>query len=1318
MLGEPLSPALDAGPAARANLNAILRELVQHLLDKGPHANFFRNPVSCVVVDDYRDHVPADNEMYLNKILERTEAQHYANVATFRADLQLMYDNAAAYNGRNGGKHAYEPVINWAADMLTLADKELQQRTQALLGDTAAQQSPCHGSGSEKPDVPNADPAGDPAVFALVPVLAAKTVATGPPSDGPGPPSASPPADPCMSADEKPPSLPSPQEQQPQDDCKPLSPVEQQQQQEQGQQPGLAAAAAQGSPRAANGSAGQQSSSPSSGSGDGAHSGLEALLAACELAAEQDSAAPRSGPGATGANAVAPERHSYPGCGGDGVLAKDAHPQQQPQPAAGPAAGGEAAANAGAGPLSVPRQLPAGGQLSLQQPQQQQQHDDPKGSSEGAGMALCSVRSGGGAEGVVSAVQPGGPLPGGGRGGSAGGGAGGANGSYLASNAFKNRRHKSKVYIKPNKVVYLPTTFVEEEFDVTALPLECELRVEADGVQTDETFRVTIKSVPRQGLSTMYCMTNVMRFQQQYLNWQIYNWTRIDNGHIKIHLQAPSPSQAQLQRPDMDRAASMPEQAGRNLVAVAQCMDGVTGGQPRAIGTGGAAASSSLKRKSDTGRYTFAPRVERRLVVEPGRDLPADLRLSSTGFLQYPSSIPESPPASPQRRVSACIAAAAAGAAAAAALPPRAPSAQAPGLAHHGSRLPPHGPHHQPQQVHVHIHQHQHPGLGAYQGQLQSQQQHHHPHPHPQQLQQQQQQRLLQIYHPHLHNSVGNNAGLPPFPLQQQQHQQQQQQRGSNSSIRTEHQTCSEDSSGPVVGAEAVASVPLVLPLTWHPAAAGLARPGLARASAGARGGPAASLHPLELSRQLQEVADQLQAQAQAAGGELPALAALQLAMSALQQQQIQQQIHHHQQQQQPLDLSSAVDQERLLQQLGLAGVSLHPHAHAPPNASHTQRYSRGPRGSGGCLLDLEMAEVHASATSSARRSGSGGVDGMVVGGQDGDGEAAAAGVPRGGAFAQRRPSKSGAVEPYGQLVLQQPDGAPHGERQQHQQRRSSHGDRCRQQQGALALVPAGAGGEGADGGRNLPPPDAAAASQQRAGDGGERADAADADAAAKSAAAAAASEEDEGEQRGKAADEEMGELHHIVCHPRRSGNGGGAGRLLPGAAAAAGFLSGGGRILLDVGALGGGGGAAAPVGGRVSGSGRRADLGLASQAGGGVGLAAFPPGLDLADCGPADIFTFLSPSKRFKVAVSSENATAAAVTATMGGSELSVLDVLSLRAAAGGLPGPAEAALAAALRQGGGGGGGVFPQAAAAAAALGGRPFLPVGSEVMGQLM
>ena len=56
--------------------------------------------------------------------------------------------------------------------------------------------------------------------------------------------------------------------------------------------------------------------------------------------------------------------------------------------------------------------------------------------------------------------------------------------------------------------------------------------------------QVVIKSVPRQGLSTMYCMTNVMRFQQRYLNWQITNWTRLDDGHIRAHVQVRSSKRA------------------------------------------------------------------------------------------------------------------------------------------------------------------------------------------------------------------------------------------------------------------------------------------------------------------------------------------------------------------------------------------------------------------------------------------------------------------------------------------------------------------------------------------------------------------------------------------------------------------------------------------------------------------------------------------------------------------------------------------------------------------------------------------------------
>uniref|UniRef100_A0A6T5TVW3 Bromo domain-containing protein n=1 Tax=Chlamydomonas chlamydogama TaxID=225041 RepID=A0A6T5TVW3_9CHLO len=103
----------------------------------------------------------------------------------------------------------------------------------------------------------------------------------------------------------------------------------------------------------------------------------------------------------------------------------------------------------------------------------------------------------------------------------------------------KYRRHKSKVFIRPNKVVYLPTTFMEEHFDPACLPINCEMVVETDEGEQPDKHMVTIKAVPRQGLSTMYCMTNVMKFQQQYLNWQILNWTKIDDHHIKIHLQGP-----------------------------------------------------------------------------------------------------------------------------------------------------------------------------------------------------------------------------------------------------------------------------------------------------------------------------------------------------------------------------------------------------------------------------------------------------------------------------------------------------------------------------------------------------------------------------------------------------------------------------------------------------------------------------------------------------------------------------------------------------------------------------------------------------------
>lgn len=55
------------------------------------------------------------------------------------------------------------------------------------------------------------------------------------------------------------------------------------------------------------------------------------------------------------------------------------------------------------------------------------------------------------------------------------------------------------MFIRPNKVVYLPTTFMEDHFDPAELPLNCEMVVEADGHMVQgEKHLVTIKAVPRQ----------------------------------------------------------------------------------------------------------------------------------------------------------------------------------------------------------------------------------------------------------------------------------------------------------------------------------------------------------------------------------------------------------------------------------------------------------------------------------------------------------------------------------------------------------------------------------------------------------------------------------------------------------------------------------------------------------------------------------------------------------------------------------------------------------------------------------------------------
>ncbi|KXZ53958.1 hypothetical protein GPECTOR_6g877 [Gonium pectorale] len=299
---------MDQRQGPRAMFNSILGRIVQHLLDNTPHADFFRNPVSRVVVTDYGDYVPADQEMYLGRLLERANKVHYSCFAEFLEDLKLIRANATAYNGSGGGKHAYEPVVHWAADLEASAIEQVTLHAEALL------------------------------------------------------------------------------------------------------------------------------------------------------------------------------------------------------------------------------------------------------------IAEAAI---------------------------------------------------TQVFVKPSKVVYLPTAFVEEEFDVSTLPLDCELAVEADGVDTEERFKVTIKAVPRSGLSTMYCITNVMAFQQRYLNWQIYNWTCLDATHMKIHLQQDS-----LRFSD----------------------DGMAGAWS-GLGAGG-----SGKRRSDMGRYGAGPSRGVLLGLHDS-EVAGDPRMSVNGSVRRCSPVPESPPA-------------------------------------------------------------------------------------------------------------------------------------------------------------------------------------------------------------------------------------------------------------------------------------------------------------------------------------------------------------------------------------------------------------------------------------------------------------------------------------------------------------------------------------------------------------------------------------------------------------------------------------------------------------------------------------------------
>ncbi|GFH22897.1 bromo domain-containing protein [Haematococcus lacustris] len=54
----------------------------------------------------------------------------------------------------------------------------------------------------------------------------------------------------------------------------------------------------------------------------------------------------------------------------------------------------------------------------------------------------------------------------------------------------------------------------------------------------------------------MYCMTGVCKFQQQFMNWQILSWTKVNEHCIKIRVQPPHPTGFDAAPPSVKKAAA------------------------------------------------------------------------------------------------------------------------------------------------------------------------------------------------------------------------------------------------------------------------------------------------------------------------------------------------------------------------------------------------------------------------------------------------------------------------------------------------------------------------------------------------------------------------------------------------------------------------------------------------------------------------------------------------------------------------------------------------------------------------------------------
>lgn len=146
------APPPDALSVFVKQLKAIVAAVLRQ-----PNAAVFKARVNTKTIADYNDFVAPEDEMWLDKILEKANAGWYVTVDAFRADMQQLVTNAQAYNGPDGGAQRYPLIIQTAQNLLDRCDAELTRRTAVLAEAQAAialqlepEQAPAEGQETDQ----------------------------------------------------------------------------------------------------------------------------------------------------------------------------------------------------------------------------------------------------------------------------------------------------------------------------------------------------------------------------------------------------------------------------------------------------------------------------------------------------------------------------------------------------------------------------------------------------------------------------------------------------------------------------------------------------------------------------------------------------------------------------------------------------------------------------------------------------------------------------------------------------------------------------------------------------------------------------------------------------------------------------------------------------------------------------------------------------------------------------------------------------------------------------------------------------------------